>query len=101
MEKKLYDNQVIFSITEGLTANYVQSFQQFLEKELPEANEFEEFVLDLQQNSRIDSTGVTFVINVYKKIKAMNKTFSVIGANEDVQNLFCLMKLDKFFTMKN
>lgn len=92
---------VSFSVGEGLTANNIARFSDECEALLNLESQFEEFDLDLGQTENIDSAGVTFVISLYKKIKAMDKSFKVKGANEEVQSLFVLMKLDKFFEMEN
>jgi anti-anti-sigma factor len=62
---------------------------------------FGELILDLAGNDNIDSTGVTFVISVYKRTKERQKHFRVIGASSDVQMLFKLMKLDQFFELSD
>lgn len=101
MEKTIEGKIVIFTISEGLTANKIPQYNQSLEELLPEPTEYDECILNLSQTNNIDSAGVTFVISIYKKMKATEKRFCVTGANEDVQRLFRLMKLDKFFDMQS
>lgn len=101
MEKIIEGRSVIFTISEGLTANKIPSYNQSLEELLPESAVYDEYILNLNETNNIDSTGVTFVISIYKKMKTLEKRFCVTGASDDVQNLFKLMKLDKFFDMQN
>lgn len=101
MIKTLEGNKLILSLTDGLTANKITHYTKMLEELLLPSEAFESCVLDLAKTTNIDSAGVTFVINLYKRMKAADKSFSVIGADDDVQNLFRLMKLDRFFDMKN
>ncbi len=101
MENNEKIQNITYSVGEGLTANNISRFSDECESLFNQENQFEEFVLDLGQTENIDSAGVTFVISLFKKIKAMEKSFKVTGANEEVQSLFVLMKLDKFFTMEN
>lgn len=92
-------DQLRMKIKEGLTANNVTDYKAQFEAILSETNEFTQMVLDLGQTDNIDSVGVTFVIGIFKKMKAMDKPFKVVGASNDVQSLFRLMKLDQFFEM--
>lgn len=99
MEISVIGNVAILDIKEGLTANRVGEYNATLEKFLSEKLSYDEMVLNLNRTENIDSVGVTFVIGVYKKNKAMDKCFKVSGVSGDVKALFCLMKLDKFFEM--
>ncbi|PKM94475.1 MAG: hypothetical protein CVU84_10430 [Firmicutes bacterium HGW-Firmicutes-1] len=101
MKKTIEGKRVIFTISEGLTANKIPQYNQNLEELLPEPGAYDECILNLALTNNIDSAGVTFVIGMYKKMKAIEKNFCVAGANEDVQCLFKLMKLDKFFDMQS
>ncbi len=101
MEKQIEGRTIIYTVSEGLTANKISYYNQYLEESLPEAEHYDECVLNLSMTNNIDSNGVTFVISLFKKMKALEKKFYVTGANEDVQSLFKLMKLDKFFDMKD
>ena len=88
-----------FIIQDGLTANNVTMYKQQFERMIHSESQYEEMVLDLAETENIDSVGVTFVINVYKRLKSLDKHFRVEGASKDVQSLFKLMKLDQFFEM--
>lgn len=101
MEKTIAGKSIMFTISEGLTANKITLYNQNLEELLPESTGYDELILNLAQTNNVDSAGVTFVIGLYKKMKAIEKRFCVAGASEDVQSLFKLMKLDKFFDMQN
>ena len=101
MEKTIEGKSVVFTISEGLTANKIPLYNQNLEELLPEPAVYDECILNLSLTNNIDSAGVTFVISIYKKMKALEKRFCVTGANEDVQSLFKLMKLDRFFDMQS
>ena len=99
MTKEMQGTTLKLILQEGLTANNVQRFNEFLENLIPENNAYESLVLDLNQTENIDSVGVTFVISLYKRMKSNQKVFRVSGASDDVQSLFKLMKLDQFFEM--
>ncbi len=99
MQKQLYGDTVKITLSEGLTANNIPKFNEDLSAMMPGSEEYKDFILDLANIDNIDSVGVTFVIGLFKKIKAQQKKFMVAGASEDIKNLFKLMKLDQFFEM--
>ena len=80
MEKQIENRNVIYTLSEGLTANKISEYSQYLDQTLP---------------------GVTFIISIYKKMKVLGKKFSISGATEEVQGLFKLMKLNQFFEMRS
>ena len=100
MERIIENNQLTLIMTEGLTANKIPEYNQQLESLLLEQDHYQKCILNLSQTNNIDSTGVTFVISLYKKMKSLEKEFTVIGAGEEIQDLFRLMKLDQFFELK-
>ena len=101
MEKQIENRNVVYTLSEGLTANKISEYSQYLDQTLPDVDSFDEFILNLSQTDTIDSTGVTFIISIYKKMKVLGKKFSISGASEEVQGLFKLMKLNQFFEMRS
>ncbi len=99
MERIFENNQLTLIMTEGLTANKIPEYNQQLESLLLEQDHYQKCILNLSQTNNIDSTGVTFVISLYKKMKSLEKEFSVAGASHEIQDLFHLMKLDQFFSL--
>lgn len=99
MKQEIIGNEMVLILTESLTANYVPVYNAFIEKIFEDSLAQEIITLDFANIDNIDSVGVTFIIALYKRVKSKNKTFRVKGANDDVQDLFKLMKLDHFFDM--
>ncbi len=100
MEYSIENEELTLLITKGLTANYVSDYKLSLEKLSQMHTQYRVCILNLNQTMNIDSSGVTFVINLYKKMKSLEKEFTVIVAGEEIQDLFRLMKLDQFFELK-
>ncbi len=101
MKKDLKGQEMVLTLTESLTANNVPKFNAFINTIFEESMDFNALILDLANIDNIDSVGVTFIIGLYKKVKALQCVFKVKGANDDVQDLFKLMKLDHFFEMSH
>jgi anti-anti-sigma factor len=97
MDVQLNGERVKLNLDMGLTANHVVDLNEQVERLLPEDHKFRELIFDLCNTENIDSVGVTFVISLYKAMKSKKKSFRIVGANDDVQSLFKLMKLDQFF----
>lgn len=100
MERLIIEDCVKLTITEGLTANKVETYKQSVMELLPENHLYKTLILDISNTDQIDSVGVTFVISLFKQMKNCEKQFKVSGVSEDVEHLFRLMKLDQFFTLE-
>jgi anti-anti-sigma factor len=100
MEKIIDGNNLKLVLNDDLTANNIPEFNEAVEKYLKDSDAMDELILDLVNTENIDSVGVTFVIGLYKRVKEEGKLFRVVGASQDVQSLFKLMKLDQFFEME-
>jgi len=99
MEKLLQDNKVILKLHEDLIAANVRQYNMSVVELLEQDMAYDELVLDLSETENIDSVGVTFVISLYKTCLSDGKAFRVSGGNDDIIQLFRLMKLDEFFDL--
>lgn len=99
MEKLQQDNKIILKLHEDLIAANVRQYNMSVMEMLDQGSAYEELVLDLSETENIDSVGVTFVISLYKACLNEGKDFRVTGGNDDIIQLFRLMKLDEFFDL--
>lgn len=100
MQKNVENNTVEILLEKDLTANNVDGFKKSITECINEVPDIDEMVLDLSETQNIDSIGVTFVVNLFKRMQNEGKIFRIIGASEDVKSLFKLMKLDQFFDLE-
>ncbi len=100
MEKIMQGEKVILKLHEDLIAANVRQYNLNVMELLDQETEFEELELDLAETENIDSVGVTFVISLYKTCLNEGKQFKVSGSNDDIVQLFKLMKLDEFFDLE-
>lgn len=56
----------------------------------------DEQVLDFYNINFIDSSGLTMIINLYKKLLEHDKSLKIINVNEIVFNIFDVTKLNTF-----
>lgn len=54
-------------------------------------------VLDLAQVQQIDSLGITLVLGLFKSCRNQGLAFRIQGAHADLQRVFKLFNLTKFF----
>ena len=99
MEKIVQGDSIILKLHEDLIASNVKQFNLNVMELLEEDEDHDALVLDLSETENIDSVGVTFVVSLYKAANAEGRLFKVINSNQDIVQLFKLMKLDEFFEM--
>lgn len=101
MEKLIQGDSIILKLNEDLVASNVKKFNLNVMDLLEEDSDHDELVLDLSETENIDSVGVTFVVSLYKAANNEGRQFRVINSNQDIVQLFKLMKLDEFFEMED
>ncbi len=60
------------------------------------ANKQKEFIFDFNNINFIDSSGLSMIINIYKKLSQNENSLHVINANELISNIFNITKLNTF-----
>lgn len=101
MEKITQGDSVVLKLQEDLIASNVKQFNLSVMELLEEDEDYDELVLDLDKIENIDSVGVTFVVSLYKTANNEGRQFRVVNSNDDIIQLFKLMKLDEFFDMED
>ncbi len=54
------------------------------------------FIFDFDNINFIDSSGLSMIINIYKKLSKNDNTLHVINANELISDIFNITKLNTF-----
>lgn len=91
---------LIIEMVDDLVANVVRNNLDKAKATIDNNSSFDSVTLDISNVDSIDSIGVTFVVGLYKTSVENNKKFKVMGASEDIVNLFSLMRLDEIFTVE-
>lgn len=58
-------------------------------------------VLDLMNVSFLDSSGIGAIVFMFKRLKANNKSFEIIGVNGQPKEILHLLRVDKAITIKS
>ena len=98
IEKK--DGDVFIVPMENVTTPESAKF----EKDFRKALEYgaDNLVVDLQNVSYIDSTGISLFVATYNTLRSSRKysKLSIVNANKDVLKILNLMKLERIFTIE-
>ncbi|MEQ8187852.1 MAG: STAS domain-containing protein [Candidatus Eremiobacterota bacterium] len=57
--------------------------------------------IDLSAVNMIDSIGLGVIISCYKALQEFNGTLNIVCANDDIMQLFTLLKLDKHINISS
>jgi anti-sigma B factor antagonist len=85
----IFDEKIIAAVVEELTGK--------IKLTLEENNDYSGVIANFSNVEFIDSTGITLVIGMYRSVAAREKQFSIIGAKDEIKNLFSIIQLDKIF----
>lgn len=97
MIAKNENNQLEITFDEKITASVVPALTEKIKELLEEQSDFNQVIADFSKVEYIDSTGITLVIGIYRTVANMEKQFRVIGAKDEIKNLFSIIQLDKIF----
>jgi anti-anti-sigma factor len=101
MLKSVENKSMHIKFDEDLIAPNVKEFDKNVAKYLEEETDLEEVVVDMSAIQNIDSVGITFIVGMFRDVTKDGKLFKVLGCNNDIKQLFRLMKLDDFFDIED
>ncbi len=85
----VFDKNITAAVVEDMTGN--------IKSMLEENRDYSHVIANFSKVEYIDSTGITLVIGIYRTVKDKEKEFSIIGAKDEIKNLFSIIQLDKIF----
>ena len=97
---EIVEGALIIELMADLVANVVRNNLENAREKIDSGDSFDSVILDISNIENIDSVGITFIVGLYKTSLENNKDFKVIGANENIANLFKLMSLDEVFPIE-
>lgn len=92
--------KIVIEFEENLTAQSIKELKEVVKNSLDEEVNYDQVVTDLSQVEYIDSTGITFIIGIYKSLEPYEKKLTVIGARQEIKDLFNIIRLDKIFSIE-
>ncbi|MBC9783600.1 STAS domain-containing protein [Heliobacterium chlorum] len=100
MKSEVKQAKLCIQIEKDLTANRVKGLVDEAKRMVGQIDNYREISVDLSRVQHIDSTGISFIIGLYKSACSNSKAFKLTGLNEDIFGLFRLMKLDKILEIE-
>jgi anti-anti-sigma factor len=100
MKKLLDGDKLIIQAQFDLVSSQVQGFVMNPVDFFDQAELYQEVVMDISLVNNIDSTGITFVIGIYKAAVNKGKKFRMIGMHPDIFHVFQLIKLNEVFDIE-
>lgn len=97
MIAKKANDQLEITFDEKIIAAVVEELRGNITSILDENNDYAHVIANFSNVEYIDSTGITLVIGMYRSVANREKQFSIIGAKEEIKNLFSIIQLDKVF----
>lgn len=96
---KTVDNVIVLSLSGSLVYTYLAEVRDTAKEEITKS-ETSNVLLNLSNVSKIDSSGIGFIVSMYKSVLWRKGVFAILNPNEDVKeaiDLVGLMRLFKIF----
>lgn len=91
--RTFYKDNLIISINGRMDARFIQDQRENLES-LP--NEVKDQIFfDLSNADFIDSSGIGFLVYMFKRIKPENKSMAILGLNGQPKSTVRMLKIDR------
>jgi anti-anti-sigma factor len=100
MKRFLQGEQLIIQALFDLVASQLQEYVMNPVDFFDHPEEYREVVLDISMVNNIDSTGITFIIGLFKAAANKGKKFFVKGMHPEIYHVFQLIKLDEAFDIE-
>jgi len=100
MQIKKETDTLVIQFEENITAQIVKELKDEVKEKLNQETGYGDVVADLSEVKYIDSTGITLIIGIYKSLTTSDKKFSVVGARDEIKNLFSVIRLDRIFNIQ-
>ncbi len=97
---KQNDQTITLCFIEEPTANYLNDLLQQSYSLLDQYDAYQEVVIDMEKVNYIDSTGITYLIGLYKNLVRKNKKMRIKGARKEIRELFNIVNLTELFQVE-
>ena len=85
------DEKVFVSLNGEIDISNVKLLNEYIEKMYEQGNEF---IVDFENLTYIDSTGLGALVHIYKALDAEGKKLTIKNVNDNIKKLFAITNLD-------
>ena len=96
---QLDDGILEIRLCEDLTAANASDFKEVVQKNIDDENCAEAFLLNFLDLQFLDSSGISALIYLHRKISKASKKLAIVYDNDVVEEVFVLTKLNKIFNL--
>lgn len=100
IEFKLENATMTCIPSKEIVATNVPTMRDLLISRLDEDQTWDSLVLDCSLIETLDSIGVNLIVGLFKKVKANDKQFKVIGCNQPILKVLELFRLNTQFSVE-
>jgi len=96
-----HDGQIINCLpNEDIVASNVPTMRNLLLRELEGEQSWTSMVFNCEKVETLDSIGINLIVGLYKKAKALDLEFKVVGCNESIIKVLSLFRLNEQFSVE-
>jgi len=88
----------IFNLEGSVALENTNKLKSFVKPYL-EDSELKGIIFNMDKVSSIDSSGIGYIVSIYKKLKTRNCKFALSSLNRQSREVFTLTKLDKILVI--
>ncbi|EFI32923.1 anti-sigma-factor antagonist [Desulfonatronospira thiodismutans ASO3-1] len=92
------ENQLVLKIDQNIVSANAKEIKEKLKESIPQ--ESGTLVVDLGQVDQVDSIGVGVLIATFNSLKKEGKGFKLVNVDDNLYNLFQVMRLNKHFEIE-
>lgn len=94
-----YNDNLIIAVTGRMDARFIQEQREVLEK-LPKQID-SDVLFDLSSADFIDSSGIGFLVYLYKRLKPQNYALTILGLNGQPLDTVKMLRIDRMINCVN
>lgn len=88
-----------FRLCDDLTASNANEFKDVVQEKIDDQNSAEAYLLNFLDVQFLDSSGISALIFLHRKIVKASKKLAIVYDNDVVEEVFVLTKLNKIFNL--
>ena len=92
------DSNVLTISADDITSANIEEFRSEIVGQVDD--ELDEVILDLENVTLIDSSGISLLVSIQNTLKKKSGQLKLINTSADIIRMFKLMRLDQHFVVK-
>ncbi|RQD69591.1 MAG: anti-sigma factor antagonist [Tindallia sp. MSAO_Bac2] len=97
MNYEIQNGVLTFKFQYNPTASNINEFLKYMYQIIDTKEIYDEVVMDFSEVQYVDSTGITFLIGIYRYLSKMKKSFRIINARKEIVDLFEIVNMTNLF----